>query len=720
MDLNNMVSDEDIASVGSGSDDAFDSSFDDLSSLDDSSFGDNDPFGDSSFMDSGLGDPFADNPFNDPAQQQQSALDKLFDNIIEVLKQGVLAVKATLQTIPTRTEDELGLFCLNSIKGALVLFILGVAAYLIRLAMHTGGGILGPSVIYTIASFMVAGAGFIGVGISAIYAEKADKSGHLEVEDVMGELPEEDVYEEASEDILNSLFEDEDENEDAAYSGAENYGYEDDEPEDMIMPEMIDYDRVIEGINSNLNMATRSILLNTFIPLFRSNTPEFANSTYLDPDSREFASLNTLAVKALAKAAKKEVNEINSSVNPDNAVKSIYSYEFSMPRVKGLNKPEDIEREIVAYFSEGKSMGAINSKKQKGRVTCMVKLEGDNYRITLVTGESALITYGDLFKNKDVLDFYKDTSNKLPFVAGINELGQPVLVDAKSIDSMLVAGQPRSGKSWHVLNIILSFLFFNPPEDVQMLIIDPKASNLFKTVAMLPHVLGLHDVNHVLPVFKEIIEVEAERRKKLLADNYCDTVWDLREKGIKVPVLYIVIDEVITITNELGASAKEFNSLLTTIITQLPSLGIKLILIPHRATGVIDKTSRANIHYSAAVRATDEVVKEVLDIKKWTVPLQNPGDTALKIQDLGDPFFVRGVCVAASDFENTSLIEAVAKVYYKLNLDIEYPEWLTTSFTRNEEEIQRRLYKDKKAFDGDVDNIVDVHGGTDDLDSLYS
>ena len=91
MDLNNMVSDEDIASVGSGSDDAFDSGFDDLSSLDDSSFGDNDPFGDSSFMDSGLGDPFADNPFNDPAQQQQSALDKLFDNIIEVLKQGVLA-----------------------------------------------------------------------------------------------------------------------------------------------------------------------------------------------------------------------------------------------------------------------------------------------------------------------------------------------------------------------------------------------------------------------------------------------------------------------------------------------------------------------------------------------------------------------------------------------------------------------------------------------------
>lgn len=173
-------------------------------------------------------------------------------------------------------------------------------------------------------------------------------------------------------------------------------------------------------------------------------------------------------------------------------------------------------------------------------------------------------------------------------ITGINELGEVILDDAKNFDTILIAGKPRSGKSWYVLSILMALMLFNPPEWVQFLIIDPKKSNLFKTMSLMPHVFGLHDDSNILKVLDDVIEVEAPRRKDMLASERCDDIWALRDKGIMLPILYIVIDEYITVINNLDKDQqKEFDTKFQVIISQLPSLGIRLLFVPHRATGIV-------------------------------------------------------------------------------------------------------------------------------------
>ena len=106
------------------------------------------------------------------------------------------------------------------------------------------------------------------------------------------------------------------------------------------------------------------------------------------------------------------------------------------------------------------------------------------------------------------------------------------------------------------------------------------------------------------------------------------------------------------------------------IISQLPSLGIRLIIVPHRSTGIIDKTNRTMISFSAAIRANIEDIKETLGIKKWTRQLVNKGDVAVKYSNNPNPLYVRGAAVARNDNENVELILNAAKAFYKMGVDI--------------------------------------------------
>lgn len=107
-------------------------------------------------------------------------------------------------------------------------------------------------------------------------------------------------------------------------------------------------------------------------------------------------------------------------------------------------------------------------------------------------------------------------------------------------------------------------------------------------MSLMPHVFGLHDDSNILKVLDDVIEVEAPRRKDMLASERCDDIWALRDKGIMLPILYIVIDEYITVINNLDKDQqKEFDTKFQVIISQLPSLGIRLLFVPHRATGIV-------------------------------------------------------------------------------------------------------------------------------------
>lgn len=686
------------------SDDAFSDLFDDieLPSRNDSGFNDDiDPmftqfsdFNTNSSSSIGIGGSNLPN-IGQQTSNQQAKKDDTFDKIIDCIsKIGVAGGKSFIDLIKSfkiRTADDWGYISSNLIKIGIIVSLASIPIVIIG----TAGKINILSLSRIPLSLILTGLttcalGLIGLGISAIYLERYSKEINTKIDDIEDVFQDNSVdLDEFEEDVCefeDDIFEFEDEYEteedDTDYFSNDTYST-DNEPEDKpIINEVINYEEKEDNISENVPMLTREFLYNTFKGFFPTNTAGFADIESIDIESDKFYSLETLCMKALASAARLEFEEATSKSELISADETYFTYILRLKRIKGLNKLEDIEREIVAYFRES---------SDDTSVSCTADLEGDVYKLVINKGVSALVTIGDVLTQPKVEAFIKDNKNALPIVAGITENGQPVLTDAKFYDTMLIAGKPRSGKSWYVLSLIWMMMVFNSPEDLQFLFIDPKESNLFKTLALMPHVCGIHNDTNILSIFKDLIENEGPRRKKLLSDNRCENVWDLRKKGIKIPILYIVIDEVMTVISNLGSSDKEFMSLVKVVVTQLPSLGIRLIMVPHRSQGVVDKTVRTNIGFTAAVRADTEVVQETLDIKKWTTPLLNPGDTALKMQGFGKEMFIHSLAVTTTDTDNTDHIMSIARSFYKMGVEIPDMSSIGCGYNRDMEHIRDEL-----------------------------
>lgn len=673
----------------------------------------------------GLGAP---NPFNPPGaigQQQVSQPVEVkpdaFDKVYEASATAIGAIGRIIvqacKSIKNRTAEDWGYYSVQMMKVAavmlglsLLLTIFGIAGDLAFLKFF------GFPFQLILAALTTLAFGCSGLGASALYIEAFrghDINNIDKVEDIKPDMPQtQDEYEEDISSLLGDLFggddDDEEDDEDITFETSDT-GIDDLIPskfEDEDNEEERDTVPNIDVIPDNVPALNRTFLFDTFKPFFPRNTAGFADITEIDKGSDEYNTIETLCMKALASAGKMELEDATSKSSLESAKETYFTYELKLERIKGLNRLEDIEREMVAYFRESSDDNSVN---------CTVDLEGDFYRVTLNKGVSAVVTLGDIFQISKVEEFIKNPKNAIPIIAGISEDGQPVLTDAKFYDTMLIAGKPRSGKSWYVLCLMWVMMAFNTPDDVQFLIIDPKESNLFKTLALMPHVCGLHNDSNILAILKDVIDKEGARRKKLLADNRCENIWDLRRKGIEIPILYIVIDEVMTVIANLGANSKDFAEQMKVIVSQLPSQGIRLIFVPHRSQGVVDKTVRTNIGFTAAVRADDEVVCETLDIKKWTKPLLNPGDTALKMQGFGKEMLVHGPAVTTSDGENTDHIISVARAFYKMGVSIPDMSSIGLGFNRDIEHIKIELgtngssnkvqFDLSEADDIDLDNL---------------
>lgn len=424
-------------------------------------------------------------------------------------------------------------------------------------------------------------------------------------------------------------------------------------------------DSLLDSMNTNVAKIDRAYLLDQFSRLLPQNCSTFGKTEEVDKNSDEYITVRSLLLQALSNVSKIPVEEL--PVDLEKLESSAFSYTMTVGRLKNVSKLTDISNEIEVYFRENANdTGVIAS----------VEIEHGFYKISLTKGVTEMVTVRDCLEQPEVKKFFQDTKNKLPFIAGIDTYGNPVLAAGENYTAMMTAGKQRSGKSWYITSVLMTFMTFNPPTDVQFLFIDPKKSSLYRMFSCMPHTIGVHDDEDIIGLLKYVINVEGERRKeRLRAANKgygVDSIKDYRKEGHQdMPYLYVVIDEYLTAISNVEAKGqkKEFNQLINMIITQLPFVGIHLWFVPHRAQGAVDKTSRANIMFTSAFRCENNIVEEVLDTK-WTRPLKNPGDMAMKLQDIGKEMFARAAVFTTSDEENTRVIKDIAKAWYKIGADV--------------------------------------------------
>ncbi|MBF0521626.1 MAG: DNA translocase FtsK [Candidatus Omnitrophica bacterium] len=216
---------------------------------------------------------------------------------------------------------------------------------------------------------------------------------------------------------------------------------------------------------------------------------------------------------------------------------------------------------------------------------------------------------------KDVLSSneFRAAGSKLMLALGKDIAGQPMVADLAEMPHLLIAGTTGSGKSVCINGIIMSILFNASPDEVKLIMVDPKMVELAQYNGI-PHLLcpTVTDPKKASAVLNWVVG-EMESRYKKLSQDGSRNIKMYNEKGNKMPYMVIILDE---LADLMQVSAKSVESAVTRIAQLSRAVGIHLIIATQRPsvdvlTGVIKANFPARISFKVAQKNDSRVVLDM-------------------------------------------------------------------------------------------------------------
>ena len=217
------------------------------------------------------------------------------------------------------------------------------------------------------------------------------------------------------------------------------------------------------------------------------------------------------------------------------------------------------------------------------------------------------VLFGDLVSRKE----YLNDGKPLNIVLGQQIDGAPKYLDITSMPHALVAGATGSSKTVCLYSIIVSILYKATPEEVKLILIDPK-SNELTFFTDIPHLACpiIDDPKVATASIKWAVD-EMQRRYALLKSTRKRTIVDYNNyveetgDGSKMPYIVIVIDEFADLMNTVSDSFEDNVQRLT---QKARSAGIHMIIATQRpSTDVIKGTIKANITTRIAFNVNSQI-----------------------------------------------------------------------------------------------------------------
>ena len=213
--------------------------------------------------------------------------------------------------------------------------------------------------------------------------------------------------------------------------------------------------------------------------------------------------------------------------------------------------------------------------------------------------------------------------SKLRFALGRDVSGLPVVADLAKMPHLLIAGATGSGKSVCLNAIIASFLFHNRPEELKLIIVDPKRVELTKYNGI-PHLLApvIVDIAKVIVALRWVTREMEERYQQLAALGARNLVGYNRRAKAKgqdpLPTLVILIDE---LADLMLAAPDDIETTVCRLAQMARATGIHLVIATQRpsvdvVTGLIKANFPARISFAVTSQVDSRVVLDTPGAEK--------------------------------------------------------------------------------------------------------
>lgn len=451
--------------------------------------------------------------------------------------------------------------------------------------------------------------------------------------------------------------------------------------EDETVRDLSDFDPKAEAdkIDVPAGQYTRSYLLETFLKVLPSINPNFYKFEPVYEDSDEFMMFDEYLRNSAIQTG------ISNDKLDELYLESVESNPFVI-RLTALRPSGIKEQEIadgVADCYRRDEHGAVIEEREGCYAS--VDTQVGKFTINIFRCANVMVSLGDVIKQK--YDFVSDPKVIMPLFWGVNEMGKVYCYDGVKAGngSMLISGEGRSGKSWKGQSLVAQMSMFMSPKEINFYFFDNKGklSDYYYLSTRLPHVKGFcGDPLKYVSELQKLLEREKPIREKAIHSAGVNNINDYNKlnPNNKLPYIYIVVDEMAAAMKEMDAYDKElhkqFNSLMLSIVTNLPYFGIRLLLFPHRLVDfIIDKTTAQQISCRSVVGVLDfDTLKSALDIrnkKDFPYNLVKPGDMAIRTKDIrnGNATYSKSEVLSDSETTNRKIFDYIGEVWGKLEPD---------------------------------------------------
>ncbi|QEK12219.1 DNA translocase FtsK [Crassaminicella thermophila] len=295
---------------------------------------------------------------------------------------------------------------------------------------------------------------------------------------------------------------------------------------------------------------------------------------------------------------------------------------------------------------------------------------------------------------KEVLesDKFVNSNSKLTFVLGKDITGNPIIADLAKMPHMLIAGATGSGKSVCINTLITSILYKATPEEVKLLLIDPKVVEL-NNYNGIPHLLipVVTDPKKASSALNWAVQ-EMTNRYKYFAENSVRDINSYNEKMKNesketLPKIIIIIDE---LADLMMVAPGQVEDGICRLAQMARAAGIHLIVATQRPsvdviTGVIKANIPSRIAFSVSSQADSRTILDMAGAEK----LLGKGDMLFYPVGAAKPTRIQGAFI--SDEEVEKVVSFVKEQAVSNNYEEDIIDKFESSYLQEQDSVDELL-----------------------------